>query len=197
MISLVPSGGSTPFLALFVGAPANFIGFLVLGWLFQKIPTWKGFITGTTAGLFLGNLYAAEGVGLVLNLPQATDLGLLLFWFGTMFPFVVIFVPALVRLMRPVASQLSNKNIYPEITEPNRKVLWTWSIIVSILVLAAMVLVLVSQSALITAQNSSPVAWVVLFLIGAVSVLVVGAFIPKSAKQKPVKITPPPPPKNV
>ncbi len=31
IISLVPGGGSTPALALLAGAPANFVGFLLLG----------------------------------------------------------------------------------------------------------------------------------------------------------------------
>ncbi len=190
MVSLVPAGGSTPFLALFVGAPANFIGFLVLGWVFQKFPTWKGFIIGTTSGLFLGNLFAAEGVGAVLNLPQASAIGLLLFWFGTMFPFVVIFVPALVRFLKPQASKLTNKSSYPEITEPNPKVLWTWSVLVSILVIAAMLVIVFSQASFVQLTGGTLVAWEALFLISAASVLIVGAFIPRASRNRSAGLNP-------
>src|SRR5579872_5394262 len=53
MVSLVATGGSNPILAIVAGAPANFLGFLVIGWVFQKIRSWKGFVVGTTAGLFI------------------------------------------------------------------------------------------------------------------------------------------------
>ncbi len=187
MITLVPSGASTPLLALAVGAPANLVGFLLLGWVFQKISTWKGFIIGTTSGLFVGNLVAATGVVALLGLPPALILGLLFFWFGTMFPFVVIFVPALVRLLRPLGSQLSVKSNYPEIVEPNPKVLWTWSIMVAVLVLAAMVVILLSESAFVQSAGG-PFWWGVLFIASAISVIGVGAFIPSVPPHRNVKL---------
>ena len=148
MISLVPGGASNPLLAIVAGGVGNFLGFLVLGWVYQKIKGWKGFILGTTSGLFLGNLWAAAGVVFLLRLPAILTLGFLLFWFGTMFPFVVILVPGLIRAMRPYSSQLSADSSYPELVEPQKKVLWSWTIAVSILVLASLGVFLAFQSSL-------------------------------------------------
>jgi hypothetical protein len=181
-IALTGTGGTNLALALFAGAPANFVGFLVLGWIFQKIKTWKGFIIGTTSGLFIGNLIAAVGVVLLLGFPSILILGYLLFWVGTMFPFVVIFVPVLVRVMKPYASQLTAGD-YTVITEPSRRVLWTWSILVSVLMLVAVTILVLTESGFIAATGGTAEAWIALFAGSAVAVLVVGAFIPGSAKK--------------
>ena len=178
MLSLVPSGGSTPALALLAGAPGNFLGFLIIGYVYEKMRSWKGFILGTTSGLFVGNLWAAAAVVYLAGLPDSLILGLLLFWFGTMFPFVVIFVPALVRYLRPYAGSLAIGREYPTISEPNRKVLWTWSILVALLMLAALVVLLFAQTSLVS-SSCGALAWELLFGISAIAVLVVGAFIPQ------------------
>jgi hypothetical protein len=179
MVSLVPTGGSTPLLAILAGAPANFIGFLILGWVYQKLKNWKGFVAGTTAGLFFGNLWAATAVVLLVpSLSLGLIPGFLFYWFGTMFPFVVILVPPLVRVMRPYASSLSPNRDYPEIVEPNRKVLWTWSIVVAVLVLAAMAAAFFSSAPFIATHGGGEF-WEGIFVISAISVLAVGAFLPR------------------
>jgi len=186
MVSLVATGASNPLLALVAGGIGNFLGFLVLGWVYQKIKGWKGFILGTTSGLFVGNLWAAGGVVFLLGLPPVLTLGFLLFWFGTMFPFVVILVPALLRAMRPYASQLSANSSYPELVEPQKKVLWTWTVLVSVLVLASLGVFLGFQSSL---SSSFSIEWVeILLIISAISVLVVGAFIPNFSQPKAVPV---------
>lgn len=194
MVSLVPAGTSTPLLAAVAGAPGNFIGILVVGLVYQKFKSWKGFVGGTTLGLFVGNLWAAAFVVWLLGLNQSLLLGLLLFWFGTMFPFVIILVPAMVRYLKPYASKLSVSSEYPLITEPDRKLLWVWSILVAVLVLAGMGVLLVFQSNLVSGSPGAILnlgfallkltgaeAWELLFLISAAAVLVVGAFIPRTA----------------
>ncbi|HXQ92396.1 MAG TPA: hypothetical protein VN739_05270, partial [Nitrososphaerales archaeon] len=145
MLSLVPAGKSTFIWAVGGGGIGNFLGFLALGWVYEKMKSWRGFVLGTTAGLFVGNLIAAIGVVFLglLFLPLSSInpfpgmggmtaagwvIGLLLFWFGTMFPFVIILVPPLIRVMRPYASKLSANREYPELGEPNKKIVWTWSI---------------------------------------------------------------------
>ncbi|MHB8700876.1 MAG: ECF transporter S component [Nitrososphaerales archaeon] len=189
MVSLVPAGRSTFALALGAGATGNFVGFLLLGYVYQKLRTWKGFILGTTSGLFLGNFVAAAGVVLIAGLPFNPYLpGFLLFWFGTMFPFVIIFVPILVRMMRPYASQLSSGGIYPEITEPNRKLMWIWSIIVAALLIAALFAGLLSESKFIS-TNGGAIAWEALFVASAVAVIAVGAFLPQISKRRAVNAT--------
>ncbi len=186
MLSLVGSGGSTPLLAIVAGGIGNFLGFLVLGWVYQKIKGWKGFILGTTSGLFVGNLWAGAAVVFLLGLPAILTLGFLEFWFGTMFPFVVIFVPALLRAMRPYSSQLSANSSYPELVEPQKKVLWTWTILVSVLVLASLGVFLAFESSL---SSSFSIFWVeVLLIVSAISAIVMGAFIPNISRAKPVPV---------
>ncbi len=199
MLSLVPAGKSTFLWAVGGGGIGNFLGFLALGWVYQKMKSWRGFVLGTTTGLFVGNLVAAVGVvflGLLFLPLSALNpfpgmssisavgwvIGLLLFWFGTMFPFVIILVPPLIRIMRPYASQLSVGREYPNLSEPNKKIVWTWSILVAILVLAGLAVALISGltgvKTVVSAFGGS-VNWEVLFVFSAIAVLVIGAFLPQ------------------
>jgi ECF-type riboflavin transporter, S component len=206
MLTLVPQGHSTILWALGGGALGNFVGIYAFGIIFDKLKTWRGFIIGTSVGLFLGNLVAAAGVvflgmfflpvsslntfpGMTGNMPLALGIlvGLLLFWFGTMFPFAVILDPLLVRALRPYASQLSVGRSYPEISNPSNKVVWTWSIVVSLLVLAALVVAIFSGIAGITAIVSGDGGnfyWSVLFIVSAIAVIVVGMFLPKATTRE-------------
>jgi hypothetical protein len=208
MISLVPTGKSTFIWAVGGGGIGNFFGFLALGWIYEKMKSWKGFVFGTTVGLFVGNLIAATGVVLlgILFLPLSSlnpfpgmanitatgwIIGLLLFWFGTMFPFVIILVPGIVRLMRPYASSLSVGRQYPELAEPNKKIVWSWSILVAILVLAALAVAIasgLSGVSTVVGAFGGTVNWELLFIISAIAVLVVGAFLPQISPR--AKVTP-------
>ena len=199
MLSLVPAGKSTFIWAVGGGGIGNFFGFLALGWVYEKMKSWRGFVLGTTTGLFIGNLVAAIGVVFLgmLFLPLSSInpfpgmanmnaagwvIGLLLFWFGTMFPFVIILVPPLVRLMRPYASSLSVGRQYPELGEPNKKIVWTWSILVAILVLTGLAVALISGLSgvkTVVSVFGGSVNWEVLFIFSAIAVLVIGAFLPQ------------------
>lgn len=188
MVSLVPTGRSTFILALAAGGSGNFLGFLVLGWIYEKLRSWRGFVIGTTAGLFVGNFVAAAVVVLILSLSAPILSGLLLFWFGTMFPFVIIIVPVLLRFLRPYASQFSVGRPYPEMIEPNRKVVWTWSIVVALLVVAALLVALLTQSGYI-AQTGGSLAWESLFVVSAIAVIAIGAFLPRLFPQEPPAVS--------
>ncbi|MDG6998215.1 MAG: ECF transporter S component [Nitrososphaerota archaeon] len=199
MISLVPTGRSTFLWALVAGGTGNFLGFLTLGYVYDKLKNWKGFIVGSTAGLFVGNVVAAAGVVLLgmFFLPAsslntfhgmaggpATEIGvgLFLFWFGTMFPFVIILVPPIVRLLRPYASSLSVGREYPDLRETNKRLLWGWSILVALLVLAALAVAIFSGIPgvnLIVNAYGGARTWEILFIIAAAAVLVAGAFLPQ------------------
>jgi len=199
MISLVPSGKSTFIWAVGGGGIGNFLGILALGWVYEKMKSWKGFVFGTTVGLFIGNLVAATGVVVlgILFLPVSAlnpfpamanftaagwIVGLLLFWFGTMFPFVIILVPPILKLLKPYASSLSIGRSYPELEEPNKKIVWSWSILVAVLVLAALVVAIASGLSGVTTVVSvfgGALNWELLFVISAVAVLIVGAFLPQ------------------
>lgn len=207
MISLVPAGQSNFLWSIGAGLPGNFVGFLLLGYLYQKMKSWKGFVFGTTVGLFVGNLIAAFGVvllgmfflppstlnsfnGMNIGLASGIGIGLLLFWFGTMFPFVIILVPPLVRFLRPYASNLSIGREYPELSEGNRKLVWGWSILVSGLVLAALAVAILSGLAgvkAIVSSDGGSLFWIAIFIISAISVLVMGAFIPQIAPSQKIE----------
>jgi len=212
MVSLVPEARSNVVWALAGGALGNFLGMFVLGWVFQKLKNWKGFVIGTTAGLFVGNIVASAGVvltglyilpasftqlgiankntlfGLPGGVASLIFLGLFLFWFGTMFPFAIILDPILVRLARPYASRLSLSGNYPEIDEPNRKVAWTWSIVVALLVIGALLVAIVSQTPGRLGAGTD-LDWEILFIVSAIAVIFIGAFLPQISrpkKQEPV-----------
>ena len=100
--------GLGPLGSLVSGAPANFIGFYLLGPFVNKWKSWKGFIFGSFVSLMIGNLVAAAGVAvyltyvfprwasMVLEVKLATILGLTLFWTVTMLPFVLALVPVVI-----------------------------------------------------------------------------------------------------
>lgn len=199
MISLVPTGRSTFLWALIAGGAGNFLGFLTLGLVYDKLKNWKGFLVGTTSGLFVGNIVVAATIVLIgmfflpassLNIFNgmgggpaiAIGTGLFLFWFGTMFPFVIILVPPIVRVMRPYASGLSVGRTYPELRETNKKLLWGWSILVALLVLGALAVAIFSGIpgiSLIVKTYGGKLTWEVTFVIAAAAVIVAGAFLPQ------------------
>jgi hypothetical protein len=201
MLTLVPQGHSTILWAIGGGGLGNFVGIYAFGWIFEKLKTWRGFIVGTSVGLFLGNLVAAAGVVFLgmfflpisglnpfpgmtsdLGLAGGILIGLLLFWFGTMFPFAVILDPILLRLLRPYASQLAVGRPYPEVSNPSSKLVWTWSLIVSALVLGALVVAIFSGVAgisTIVSSDGGALYWSALFIISAIAVIAVGIFLPK------------------
>ena len=188
MISLVATGGSNPTLAVVAGAPANFLGFLILGWIFEKFKTWKGFALGSAVGLLVGNLWAAAGVVLILGLPNILILGYLMFWFGTMFPFVIVLVPPLVKYMAPFSSRLTRGTKYPKFAEPARKVVWVWTGVVTVLVLVCLGVFLLASDQLVASNFGSPTWIEILLAVSAISVIAVAAFIPVSDPNRDPKL---------
>lgn len=113
LASLVRYG--QPFLSLVSGTPGNLIGFYLIGLLHKRF-TWPRFLSVSFLGLLVGNLIAASGVlsaaylgvyppiagmaALPLEVQVSFVLGLTLFWMVTMWPFVLILVPLMLRSMR-------------------------------------------------------------------------------------------------
>jgi hypothetical protein len=189
------TGGTNLVLNLTVGVPANFVGPFLIGWIFQKVKNWRGFIAGSVVGLFVGNLIAAAGVVFVLGalgtrLPDLVILGLLLFWFGTMFPVEVIAVPPIIRALRPWASKLSSGD-YPVINEPDKRSLWAWTATVTIIVLAGVPIIFLLSTTSYWQQltgvfSESPPSWVwaMLFALSALAVVVMAGLVNKLWPQK-------------
>ncbi|MCW4010252.1 MAG: ECF transporter S component [Candidatus Bathyarchaeota archaeon] len=99
--------------SLLAAVPGNFIGFFVFGYLLRKKFNWARFITVTNVALILANvivafLYVFTYKLLYMQSSAFTQmsaealivlsLGLTVFWFVTMLPFVLLIVPALVAV---------------------------------------------------------------------------------------------------
>jgi hypothetical protein len=127
VIFLTPLGQTNPALSLVSGVPANFVAFLLYGYLVKKYQSWPAFISGTVLCITLGNLIAGTLVvafAAQVFLPAfgsvvakygvvSLVLGFTLFWTGTMVPAVVIAVPLLLRALRPLVGRTSMLAYYP------------------------------------------------------------------------------------
>jgi hypothetical protein len=104
--------------------PGNFIGFYLFGYIVKKKFTWGRFIiasnvTLTLANLIVAFLYVFAFKVLYANTPQYTvlgtetlvwvSIGLTIWWFVTMLPFVLLVTPLLIR-----ATALAVPYIVPE-----------------------------------------------------------------------------------
>lgn len=102
-----------PWLSLVSGTPANFLGFYMVGLLLHRRFSWVRFVLVSTAVLLVANFVCALGVlaaahagvyppiQAIAAAPPAYQLGfvigLTLWWFVTMMPFVLVVVPPLLR----------------------------------------------------------------------------------------------------
>ncbi|NLE05183.1 MAG: hypothetical protein GX638_10355 [Crenarchaeota archaeon] len=100
--------------SLLAAVPGNFIGFFVFGYLLRKKFNWARFITVTNIALILANTIVAFLYVFVYKLlyTQAStflsmtneamiilSIGLTIFWFVTMLPFVLLITPALIAVI--------------------------------------------------------------------------------------------------
>lgn len=130
-IFLTPMGQTNPALSLVSGVPANFVAFLLYGYLVKRYRSWPAFISSTVLCITLGNVVAGALVvafAAQVFLPAFSGvvaqygvvslvLGFTLFWTGTMVPAVVIVVPLLLRVMRPLVGRSSMMSYYPSWSE--------------------------------------------------------------------------------
>ena len=98
-----------PWLTLVSGTPANFIAFFSLGYLLHRKFTWARFVASSIAVLIAANFVCAIGVlayfvatgAFPSNLPYMFYLGfvvgLTLWWYITMLPFLLILTPVLIK----------------------------------------------------------------------------------------------------
>jgi hypothetical protein len=97
---LVPLGATTPFFALTVGAPANFVATLLLGLFVKRYRSWPAFVAATICFLTLGNLIAGALLVYLVPLQFSLILGFTVYWDMTSIPAILIGVPILVRATR-------------------------------------------------------------------------------------------------
>ena len=95
--------------SLIAAVPGNFLGFYLFGWLIRRRFSWGRFVLATNASLALGNIVVAFLYVFVykvlyagaLRLPLEAlvflSLGLTVWWFVTMLPFVLLITPILIK----------------------------------------------------------------------------------------------------
>jgi vacuolar-type H+-ATPase catalytic subunit A/Vma1 len=127
-VFLTPLGQTNPALSLVSGVPANFVAFLLFGYLVKRYRSWPAFISSTVLCITLGNFIAGSLVvafAAKVFLPAFSSvvakygvvslvLGYTLFWTATMVPAVVIAIPLLLRAMRPLVGRSIILSYYPE-----------------------------------------------------------------------------------
>ena len=106
--------------------PGNFIGFFLFGYIVKKKFTWGRFIlasnvTLTVANLIVAFLYVFTFKVLYLNQPGYVDMpldaltflsiGLTIWWFVTMLPFVLLFTPLLIRAVAAAIPSVVPKEV--------------------------------------------------------------------------------------
>jgi len=107
-------GLTNPLLSLLAGVPGNFIGFYLLGWFAKKYHSWGSYVVTSFLSLLIGNAICAIGVvgfystvipiwaSWPVEVKLGTILGFTFFWVATMIPFVIPFMPALLRAVKPM-----------------------------------------------------------------------------------------------
>ncbi len=113
--------------SLLASVPGNFVGFFIMGYLLRKKFNWARFITVTNVSLVVANvivaflyvfiyksLYAQTAAFLQSSgdMLIALSLGLTIFWFVTMLPFVLLIVPPLLAVVTKA---------FPSIVSPELK----------------------------------------------------------------------------
>jgi len=95
--------------SLLAAVPGNFIGFFIFGYILKKKFNWARFIAASVTTLVIGNLITAflyiflfkafYTQALVLSPDSLTylSIGLTIYWFATMLPFMLLITPPLIR----------------------------------------------------------------------------------------------------
>lgn len=116
----VPTG---PALSLVAGVPGNFAAFYLLGFLTHRKFSWGRVYLASIIALFVGNLVAAIGVAFffmfvnpiwaTLSLEQIVTIVIVFvgWWIITMFPFIAVIYPFLIRAVSYAAPQFVPSSI--------------------------------------------------------------------------------------
>lgn len=120
MLFLVPLGSTTPFFALTVGAPANFVATLLLSLFVKRYRSWSAFVAATVCFLTLGNIIAAALLAYLYPLPFQLVMGFTVYWDMTSIPAILIGVPVLMRATRPIVTRSKILRYTPTWSEVKR-----------------------------------------------------------------------------
>jgi hypothetical protein len=121
VIFLVPLGATTPFFALTVGAPANFVAVLLLAWFVKRYRSWPAFVAGVICFETIGNVVAGGLLVYLIPLPVSLILGYTVYWDMTAIPAMLIGVPILVRATLPTIGRSKILRYTPEWSSVGRR----------------------------------------------------------------------------
>lgn len=122
ILFLVPLGATTPYFALTVGAPANFVATFLLALFVRRYRSWPAFVAATVCFLTLGNLIAASLLWWLAPLPSASlIMGFTVYWDMTAIPAILIGVPALMRATRPIIGRSKILRYAPDWSDLSRR----------------------------------------------------------------------------
>ncbi len=122
ILFLVPLGSTTPFFALTVGAPANFVATLLLALFVQRYRSWPAFVAGTICFLTLGNIIAGALLVYLAPLPSVSYiLGFTVYWDMTSIPAILIGVPILIRATRPIIGRSKILRFTPQWSDVGKR----------------------------------------------------------------------------
>jgi len=104
--------------SLVAAVPGNFIGFYLYGWLLKGKFNWKRFVSSSILILIIANSIVASlyvptinflfGLNLSMNGMILLSISLIIWWFVTMFPFMLLLTPFLIKI-----SAIALPNITP------------------------------------------------------------------------------------
>jgi hypothetical protein len=135
VLFLVPLGATTPFYALTVGAPANFVATFLLALFVKRYRSWPAFVAATVCFLTLGNIIAGALLVYLVPLPTSLILGFTVYWDMTSVPAILIGVPMLVRATRPIIGRSKILHYSPEWSDVGTRQM-TVSLVFSLLFVA-------------------------------------------------------------
>lgn len=195
---LTPAGLTNPALSLIAGVPANFIAFYLFSWFVKRYNSWPSFVAATVSFVTLGNLIAASLVilfGASVFAPvqyiithfelSSLILGFTLFWTSTMVPAILIVVPLLIRLTRPIQARSNIIRNIPawSVSEGRRHV--------QVSVLSGLFLLLLGVLFIFSSPSTLSLfpGFTVYLTITVLSILILGPIIGSVASRRVVKIS--------
>jgi len=138
--------------SLTAAVPGNFIGFFMLGKLLQGRFTWRRFVLVSSAMLVIANAVVAFlyiltkcALGVLILPPEgivAISLGLTIWWYATMLPFMLFATPPLLKAVSAAAPSLVPEDVRTASVAKEDRFLFTLALVVPGLIFACLGLLL-------------------------------------------------------
>jgi len=109
--------------SLIAAVPGNFVGFYIFGYILKKKFSWTRFISASLITLTVANLIVAflyvlvfkvlylQALALSTNALIYLSIGLTIWWFVTMLPFVLLITPPLIRIVAAAFPSLVSNDL--------------------------------------------------------------------------------------